>query len=97
MGFTNGPVILPLYVVAPLFSLERLTCKSNVFLTLEDIPIVVKTVLSTANINKVGLVRLFIANNGKLTAKEIEKSLNVFRPNMNDDRIMQKNLLQVYS
>jgi predicted transcriptional regulator len=49
------------------------------FITLEDIPIVVKTVLSTANIDKVGLVRLLIANNGKLTTKEIEKSLNVTR------------------
>jgi predicted transcriptional regulator len=49
------------------------------FVTLEDVPIVVKTVLSTANIDKVGLVRLLIANNGKLTTKEIEKSLNVTR------------------
>ena len=45
------------------------------FITLEDVPIVVKTVLSTANIDKVGLLRLLIANNGRLTGKEIEKSL----------------------
>jgi predicted transcriptional regulator len=50
------------------------------YITLEDIPIVVKTVLSTANIDKVGLVRLLIANKGTLTTKEIEKSLNVTRP-----------------
>ena len=50
------------------------------FITLEDIPMVVKTVLSTANIDKVGLVRLLIENNGRLTAKEIEKSLNVSKP-----------------
>ena len=50
------------------------------YITLEDIPIVVKTVLSTANIDKVGLLRLLIANNGRLTTREIEKSLNVSRP-----------------
>jgi predicted transcriptional regulator len=50
------------------------------FITLEDISIVVKTVLSTANIDKVGVVYRLIANNGKLTTKEIEKSLNVSRP-----------------
>ncbi|MFZ0510583.1 MAG: hypothetical protein WAM14_03165 [Candidatus Nitrosopolaris sp.] len=50
------------------------------FITLEDVPIVVKTVLSTANIDKVGLVRLIIANKGRLNATEIEKSLNVSKP-----------------
>ena len=50
------------------------------YITLEDIPIVVKTVLSTANIDKVGLLRLLIANKGELTTIEIEKSLNVSKP-----------------
>lgn len=50
------------------------------YITLEDVSIVVKTVLSTANIDKVGLLRLLIASNGRLTSREIEKSLNVSRP-----------------
>ncbi len=54
--------------------------KGRNYITMEDIPIVVKTVLSTANIDKVGLLRLLIASNGKLATIQIEKSLNVSRP-----------------
>jgi hypothetical protein len=50
------------------------------FITLEDIPIIVKTVLSTANIDKVGVVYRLVKNNGILTTKEIEESLNVSKP-----------------
>ena len=50
------------------------------YITLEDMPIVVKTVLSTANIDKVGIVRLLIENNGQLHTAQIESALGVARP-----------------
>jgi len=49
------------------------------FITLEDIPIVVKTVLSTAIIDRVGLLRLLIAKNGTLVTSEIMDALKVAR------------------
>jgi hypothetical protein len=50
------------------------------FVTLEDIPIVVKTVLSTAHLDKVGLLFFLISNKGRATTEEIRKFLNVTRP-----------------
>jgi hypothetical protein len=50
------------------------------YVTLEDIPIVAKVVLSTANIDKVGVLRVLISNNGKLSSPQIESALNVSRP-----------------
>jgi hypothetical protein len=50
------------------------------YITLEDIPIVVKTVLSTAHLDKVGLMFFLISNKGRALTKEIEKFLNVTRP-----------------
>jgi predicted transcriptional regulator len=47
------------------------------FITIEDVPIVVKTVLSTAIIDRVGLFRLLIANDGVLGTEDVEKFLNV--------------------
>jgi len=49
-------------------------------ITMEDIPIVAKTVLSTGNIDKVGVFRLLISNDGRLSASQIVKALNVARP-----------------
>ncbi len=50
------------------------------FITMEDIPIIVKTVLSTAHLDKVGLLFFLISNKGKATTEEIRKFLNVTRP-----------------
>jgi Mn-dependent DtxR family transcriptional regulator len=47
---------------------------------MEDIPIVAKTVLSTGNIDKVGVFRLIISNDGWLSNSQIVKALNVARP-----------------
>jgi predicted transcriptional regulator len=49
-------------------------------ITMEDIPIVVKTVLSTAHLDKVGLMFFLISNNGVATTEEIQKFLKVTRP-----------------
>ncbi len=49
------------------------------FITIDDIPIVVKTVLSTAIINRVGLLRLLIAKDGHLNTGQIMNSLKVAR------------------
>ena len=50
------------------------------YIIIEDIPIVVKTVLSTANIDKVGIFRLLIENGGQLQTPQIQDNLNVARP-----------------
>jgi hypothetical protein len=50
------------------------------YVSMEDIPIVAKVVLSTANIDKVGVLRVLISNKGKLTSVQIENALNVTRP-----------------
>jgi hypothetical protein len=50
------------------------------YITLEDVPIIIKTALDTAPIERVSLFSLLIANNGKLTTNEILQSLNVSRP-----------------
>ena len=46
----------------------------------EDIPIVIKVVLSTASIERVSLFDLLLAHNGKLTTDLIVESLGVSRP-----------------
>jgi DNA-binding transcriptional ArsR family regulator len=50
------------------------------YITVEDIPVVVKTVMSTAQIERVSLFSLLIANNGKLTTRNILESLNISKP-----------------
>lgn len=50
------------------------------YITLDDIPMIIKTALDTAPIERVSLFSLLIANNGKLTTNEILQSLNVSRP-----------------
>jgi hypothetical protein len=47
------------------------------YVILEDTPIVIKTVLSTAQIERVGLLKLLISHGGTLTTKTIEEGLNV--------------------
>jgi hypothetical protein len=49
------------------------------YITLADIPIIIKTALDTAPIERVSLFSLLIANNGKLTTNQILESLNVAR------------------
>jgi hypothetical protein len=49
------------------------------YITLDDIPIVIKTALDTAPIERVSLFSLLIANNGILTTIQILSSLNVAR------------------
>jgi hypothetical protein len=50
------------------------------YVTMEDVPIAAKTVLSTAQIERVGLFRLLISNGGNLNTTMIEKGLNVSKP-----------------
>jgi hypothetical protein len=49
-------------------------------ITLEDIPLVVKTILSTAQIDRVKVFDLLIASKGKLTSNRIVQSLNMSKP-----------------
>ena len=50
------------------------------YITLDDIPMIIKTALDTAAIERVSLFSLLIANNGTLTTNQILESLNVSRP-----------------
>jgi hypothetical protein len=50
------------------------------YITLEDIPMIIKTALDTAQIERVSLFSLLTANNGTLTTNQILESLNVARP-----------------
>ena len=51
------------------------------YITLDDIPMIIKTALDTAAIERVSLFSLLIANNGTLTTNQIIDSLNVARTN----------------
>ena len=50
------------------------------YVTMEDIPLIVKVVLSTASIERVTIFDLLLADEGKLTTSQIEVSLNVSKP-----------------
>ena len=49
------------------------------YITLEDVPIVVKTAMDSAQIERVSMFNLLIAHSGKLTTTQILQSLNVAR------------------
>lgn len=50
------------------------------YITLDDIPMIINVVLSTASKERVTIFDLLLAHNGKITASKIEKSLNMSRP-----------------
>jgi hypothetical protein len=50
------------------------------YITLQDVPLVVKTILSTAQIDRVKVFDLLIASKGKLTSNRIVQSLNMSKP-----------------
>jgi DNA-binding transcriptional regulator GbsR (MarR family) len=50
------------------------------YISKEDVSIVVKTVLSTAQIERVSLFDLLLANGGRLTTTRIVESLNISKP-----------------
>ena len=50
------------------------------YISLDDVPIIIKTALDTAQIERVSLFSLLIAHDGKLTTSQILQSLNVSRP-----------------
>ncbi|MGC2599411.1 MAG: hypothetical protein WA395_14930, partial [Nitrososphaeraceae archaeon] len=50
------------------------------YITLEDIPLIIEVVLSTASKERVIIFDLLLAHDGKLTASEISTSLNMSHP-----------------
>jgi hypothetical protein len=50
------------------------------YLTKEDIPIVIKTVLSTASVERVSVFDKLLVNDGKLTTTQITGALNISSP-----------------
>jgi hypothetical protein len=50
------------------------------YITLHDIPLIVRVVLSTASLERVTIFDLLISNKGKLTTSRITASLNTTNP-----------------
>jgi hypothetical protein len=50
--------------------------QGRTWITIEDLPLLIKVVLSTANIDRTNIFRLLIAHKGTLTTSMIKKSLN---------------------
>jgi hypothetical protein len=50
------------------------------YITLGDVPLIIKTVLSTASIERVTIFDLLLAYKGTMTATEIADSLNISKP-----------------
>jgi hypothetical protein len=50
------------------------------YLTMEDIPLLIKVVLSTASIERVMVFDLLLAHNGTITALQLVKSLKISKP-----------------
>jgi len=50
------------------------------YITLDDIPLVIKVVLSTASIERVTIFDLLLAHKGTMTTTEIAYSLNISKP-----------------
>jgi hypothetical protein len=51
--------------------------QGRTYITMEDMPILIKTVFSTASLERVRVFELLLAFGGKLTTTKIEESLNV--------------------
>jgi hypothetical protein len=54
--------------------------QGRTWITIQDLPVVIKTVLSTASIDRVNIFDLLIAHKGTLTTKIITTSLNKSPP-----------------
>jgi DNA-binding transcriptional ArsR family regulator len=54
--------------------------KGRIWFTMDDIPLVVHTALSTASLSRVRILDLLIAHGGSLTTEQITRSLNVSNP-----------------
>jgi hypothetical protein len=80
-AYSISPREVPRRAITCLKNLARghalLTGRDHI--TLDDIPIVIKTALDTAPIERVSLFSLLIANNGILTTNQTLRSLNVAR------------------
>ena len=80
-GYTVSQPEDPKRAIRSLYNLARghalLTGRN--YIALEDLPIVVKTVLSTAMIERVGLLFLLISQGGKASTDDIMRGLNVTR------------------
>jgi hypothetical protein len=58
---------------------HALSCGRN-YITIEDIPLVIKVVLSTASVERVRIFDLLIKNKGKLSTSDITRDLNTTNP-----------------
>ena len=60
--------------------LNSLPSDSEGYITLEDIPLIIKVVLSTASIERVTMFDLLLAYKGTMTTTQIANSLNISQP-----------------
>jgi hypothetical protein len=77
-GYATARIEEPLRATTQLRNLARAHALSQgrTWITIEDLPILIKVVLSTASIDRTNFFRLLIANNGTLTTTRITESLN---------------------
>ena len=81
-AYATARIEEPLRAITQLRNLARghALSQGRTWLTIEDLPLSIKVVLSTASIDRTNIFRLLIANQGTLTTTRIEKSLNTTAP-----------------
>jgi hypothetical protein len=81
-GYTRPIVEDPSRAVTQLKNLARghALFQGRNYLRKEDIPIVIKTVLSTASVERVSVFDMLLTSNGRLTTTEITGTLNISPP-----------------
>jgi hypothetical protein len=81
-AYATARIEEPLRATTQLRNLARghALSQGRTWITIEDLPVPIKVVLSTASIDRTNIFRLLIANKGKLTTTVIEKSLNTTAP-----------------
>jgi HTH domain len=78
-GYGMATMEEPDRAITQLYNLARghALLKGRNYITIEDIPLVVKVVLSTASIERVTIFDLLLAHKGKMTTSQIANSLNI--------------------
>ena len=77
-AYATARIEEPLRATTQLRNLARghALSKGRTWITIEDLPLLIKVVLSTASIDRTNIFRLLIAHNGTLTTNMINDSLN---------------------
>jgi predicted transcriptional regulator len=81
-GYTISQREKPTRAISHLKNLARglALLEGRNYITMDDVTMIIKTAMDTAQIERVSMLHLLIANNGKLSADEILDYLNVSKP-----------------